>query len=207
MHFNITINVDVSEILGNTNEQKEIESNGIKQVTIANANDRKKELLEKENVRMIIKEGESDKDQETIKAIIPKGFYYVTGKPSTGLVISDKIGDDNNNSKGGNQFVWIPCNGKSGITYERTKDESTKFGLASQWAEKDKQFMQIVIVQHILKLKNVLYSLHHYVAKKNGSNEDWTTYRVNQKYYKGDINLGRRQLAKEDESKYKFYDF
>ena len=131
---------DVSEILGNTNEQKTIESNGVKQVTISNANDQEKELLKNENVRMIIKEGEGNKDEETIKAIIPKGFYYVTGKPSTGLVISDKIGDDNNNSKGGNQFVWVSCNGNSGITYERTKDESTKFGLASQWVETTKQY-------------------------------------------------------------------
>ena len=37
---------DVSEILGNTNEQKAIESNGVKQVTISNANDEEKELLE-----------------------------------------------------------------------------------------------------------------------------------------------------------------
>ena len=36
------------------------------------------------------------------------GFYYVTGKPSTGLVISDVLGDDDKNTKGGNQFVWVP---------------------------------------------------------------------------------------------------
>ncbi len=89
---------------------------------------------------MIIKEGDSTNDEETIKAVIPKGFYYVTGKPSTGLVISDKIGDDDNNSKGGNQFVWVPCNGNSGVRYERTKDESTKFGLASQWTDTTKQY-------------------------------------------------------------------
>ena len=48
-----------------------------------------------------------------VKTVIPSGFYYVSGKPSTGLVISDKFEDDDNNSKGGNQFVWIPCDGVS----------------------------------------------------------------------------------------------
>ena len=131
---------DVSEVIGSTNEQKAVEANGVKQITIANANEEEKALLENENVRMIIKEGDSTNDEETIKAVIPKGFYYVTGKPSTGLVISDKIGDDDNNSKGGNQFVWVPCNGNSGVRYERTKDESTKFGLASQWTDTNKQY-------------------------------------------------------------------
>ena len=31
-----------------------------------------------------------------MRAAVPNGFYYVTGKPSTGLVISDKFDDDNN---------------------------------------------------------------------------------------------------------------
>ncbi len=56
-----------------------------------------------------------------MKAAIPNGFYYVTGKPSTGLVISDRYGDDDNNSKGGNQFVWVPCSGDKGVTYEEKK--------------------------------------------------------------------------------------
>ncbi len=40
---------------------------------------------------------------------VPKGFYYAGGTKSTGFVISDVSGDDLNNSKHGNQFVWIPC--------------------------------------------------------------------------------------------------
>ena len=40
---------------------------------------------------------------------IPKGFYYVGGNIDTGIVISDVENDDLNNSKHGNQFVWIPC--------------------------------------------------------------------------------------------------
>lgn len=43
---------------------------------------------------------------------IPDGFYYVGGTKDTGLVISDVQGDDLDNSKGGNQFVWIPVENK-----------------------------------------------------------------------------------------------
>ena len=39
---------------------------------------------------------------------IPKGFYYVGGTKDTGVVISDMQGDDLNNTKQGNQFVWVP---------------------------------------------------------------------------------------------------
>ena len=39
---------------------------------------------------------------------IPDGFYYAGGTKEEGLVISDVEGDDLENSKGGNQFVWVP---------------------------------------------------------------------------------------------------
>ena len=41
---------------------------------------------------------------------IPDGFYYVGGSKDTGLVISDVEGDDLDNTKQGNQFVWVPVN-------------------------------------------------------------------------------------------------
>ena len=44
---------------------------------------------------------------------IPDGFYYVGGTKDTGLVISDVQGDDLDNSKQGNQFVWIPVENAS----------------------------------------------------------------------------------------------
>lgn len=44
---------------------------------------------------------------------IPDGFYYVGGTKDTGLVISDVQGDDLENSKRGNQFVWIPVEKES----------------------------------------------------------------------------------------------
>ena len=40
---------------------------------------------------------------------IPEGFYHVTGTTvDTGLVISDVEEDDLDNTKQGNQFVWVP---------------------------------------------------------------------------------------------------
>ena len=51
-------------------------------------------------------EGESEVDGVTI----PDGFYYVGGTKDTGLVISDVEGDDLDNTKQGNQFVWVPVN-------------------------------------------------------------------------------------------------
>ena len=115
---------DISEIIGNTSEQKAIEKEkGLKQVTAATATDSEdKKILSSTDsdgnakVRMIIVEETTD--NTTVKAVIPSGFYYVTGKPSTGLVISDKFDDDDNNSKGGNQFVWVPCNGGK-ATYQK----------------------------------------------------------------------------------------
>ncbi|MFR8104581.1 MAG: type II secretion system protein [Clostridia bacterium] len=50
--------------------------------------------------------------------VIPLNFYYVGGNAGTGLVISDVKGDDLNNSKGGNQFVWVPVDGTT-VKYER----------------------------------------------------------------------------------------
>ena len=84
---------------------------------------------------MIIQE-EAD---NTNRAVIPNGFYYVTGAPSTGLVVSDKFGDDDNNTKSGNQFVWVPCKGSAGVTYEKTDNADNKYGLASSW-EKYKNY-------------------------------------------------------------------
>ena len=114
---------DVSEVLGNTNEKKSIESNGLKQITAVNAKNNDKNLFTDGKIRMIIEEN----TENPSRAVIPTGFYYVKGTPSEGVVISDKFGDDDNNSKGGNQFVWVPCNGNNGVTYEKEN------GLANTW--------------------------------------------------------------------------
>ncbi len=39
---------------------------------------------------------------------VPKGFDFVGGTESTGVVISDVEEDDLDNTLGGNQFVWVP---------------------------------------------------------------------------------------------------
>ena len=125
----------ISDIIGNTNEQKAIEKEkSLTQITAANATDSEdKMILESTDsdgnakIRMIIVEETTNNGK--VKAVIPSGFYYVTGKPSTGLVISDKFDDDDNNSKCGNQFVWVPCNGSEGVVYEK------KIGLAKTWTD------------------------------------------------------------------------
>ena len=55
-------------------------------------------------------------DQEAVNIVevvpIPEGFYHVEGTTiEKGYVISDEEGDDLNNSKNGNQYVWIPVDG------------------------------------------------------------------------------------------------
>ncbi|MEI3355638.1 MAG: hypothetical protein V8R81_00885 [Clostridia bacterium] len=56
---------------------------------------------------------------------IPDGFYYVGGTKDTGLAISDAKDDDLDNSKGGNQFVWIPVENKK--DYERNTNYSNTY--------------------------------------------------------------------------------
>ena len=56
---------------------------------------------------------------------IPDGFYYVGGTKDTGLVISDVQGDDLDNSKGGNQFVWIPVENASDYVRNMSYNIST----------------------------------------------------------------------------------
>ena len=116
---------NIVDIIGNQSEKTKIENENMKQITVSTVTDddtESKKLLSTGKVRLVIEENDT-----SMKAAIPNGFYYVTGKPSTGLVISDRYGDDDNNSKGGNQFVWVPCSGDKGVTYE------AKNGLATTW--------------------------------------------------------------------------
>ena len=127
----------MSDIIGNESEKKKITGNNMNQVTISNAEKAEdKELLSNGKVRIIVEE------ENGMRAVIPNGFYYVTGKPSNGMVISDIYGDDDNNSKGGNQFVWVPCSVDKGatdatdngttVTYEKVN------GLAVTWKNRYK---------------------------------------------------------------------
>ena len=116
---------NISELMGNTDEQNQLANNGLTQITDSSL------VTENSNIRMVLEETTKN---GKIQAVIPAGFYYVTGKPSTGLVISDVPGDDDKNTKGGNQFVWVPCKrtdgGTDGVTYEKEN------GLATTWKEK-----------------------------------------------------------------------
>ena len=128
---------DLNQITGTTSEQKAIEAQNIKLKKITNAiatNEEDISLFKTGKIRAIIQEEEN----ETLKAIIPVGFYYVTGAPSTGLVISDIEGDDENNTKGGNQFVWIPCKGNGAVIYEKSENKEEKYGIATSWNEYSK---------------------------------------------------------------------
>ena len=116
----------ISDIIGNQSEKTKVEQNNMTQITVSNATEEAdKKLLSSGKIRIIIEENDS-----SMRAAVPNGFYYVTGTPSTGLVISDRYGDDDENSKGGNQFVWVPCSGDKGVTYEK------EIGLAKTWKSK-----------------------------------------------------------------------
>ena len=58
--------------------------------------------------------GDTETGETVVDGVtIPEGFYYVDGTKETGIVISDVEGDDLNNSKQGNQFVWVPVDNYS----------------------------------------------------------------------------------------------
>ena len=55
---------------------------------------------------------------------IPTGFYPVADtEKTTGFVISSVEGDDINNTKGGNQFVWVPVNQNQKLKLEISAPE------------------------------------------------------------------------------------
>ena len=124
----------MSDIIGSESEKSKINESNMKQITISTATkEEDKEMLSSGKVRLIVEE------ENNMRAYIPNGFYYVSGKPSNGMVISDIYGDDDKNTKGGNQFVWVPCsvdksatnatdNGTT-VTYEKVN------GLAVTWGK------------------------------------------------------------------------
>ncbi len=57
---------------------------------------------------------------------IPEGFYYCGGTKQEGIVISDVQGDDLENSKQGNQFVWIPVENFAEFVRQDFKEEIGK---------------------------------------------------------------------------------
>ena len=68
---------------------------------------------------------------------IPEGFYYVGGTKDDGVVISDIDGDDLDNSKQGNQFVWVPVNQNQKLTLEvESKENITEIVITQPDGEK-----------------------------------------------------------------------
>ena len=76
----------------------------------------KNEIEEEENLTILLNKGEiatersiyTDENKKSVT--VPAGYAIVSDSPNVeeGLVISDIANDDLDNSKGGNQFVWIP---------------------------------------------------------------------------------------------------
>ena len=54
---------------------------------------------------------------------IPEGFFYCGGTKQEGIVISDVKGDDLENTKQGNQFVWVPVENFEEFVRQDFKEE------------------------------------------------------------------------------------
>lgn len=75
----------------------------------------------------VIADGTIIKEVKFENVPIPNGFYYAGGDKNTGIVISDIEGDDLDNSKSGNQFVWIPVQVNQNIEIEvKSKEKLQK---------------------------------------------------------------------------------
>ena len=80
-----------------------------------NAKNRTEEAREEEQTRLDEYENKINEYanvETTNTPKVPNGFHHVEGtEVESGFVISSEEGDDLNNSKGGNQYVWIPVDG------------------------------------------------------------------------------------------------
>lgn len=125
---------------------------------------------------------------------VPNGFYLVEGTTEDeGFVISDVQGDDLNNSKGGNQFVWIPvddinvsyqkwCTG--GVDYNNSRisddilpDEIIK--KLQKWYNSDEISTENLIKESILKYKGFYIARYDAGIPENSSqiiSNDVNTY-------------------------------
>lgn len=89
-------------------EENEIEENT--EVEKPSDNNDEEEKMGTIDKGKIAKERAIYKDSHNEKAVVPQGYAVINDSPNIedGLVISDIATDDLKNSKGGNQFVWIP---------------------------------------------------------------------------------------------------
>ena len=94
-------------------QNKTVEENQIVENTIVGGTTQEEDT---ENLPVLTKKGEIAKQRSIYKdengqsVTVPAGYAVIKDSPNVteGLVISDVVNDDLNNSKSGNQFVWIP---------------------------------------------------------------------------------------------------
>ncbi len=99
-----------------TELQEELKMNGYNTTVIDNGDETLTVTFESKREYTINSDGSITIEENLGTVVegvrIPEGFYHVEGSTVTGgLVISDVEGDDLNNTKGGNQYVWIPVDG------------------------------------------------------------------------------------------------
>lgn len=92
------------------NIQENVEENIVDENTIEDEEIVKENLPEISEKGIIVEERSLYRDENNEVAVIPAGYGIVkdSGNINDGLVISDVLDDDMENSKDGNQFVWIP---------------------------------------------------------------------------------------------------
>ena len=105
---------------------------------------------------------------------VPTGFYPVEGtKVETGFVISTVEGDDLSNSKGGNQYVWIPVDGilgENNKTIENAKNGEIILG-RYVFNEEGKIDTENAVIPETLggELKTTNNATHTYAEKTIGN--------------------------------------
>ena len=113
-------------------EQPTVEENEIEENNIIDDEEIVEELPEVSEKGTIVEERSLYRDENNDEAVIPAGFAVVkdSGTIDDGLVISDVLDDDMENSKQGNQFVWIPV--ETPVLDVRSYDNDTDINNAIQ---------------------------------------------------------------------------
>ena len=113
-------------------EQPTVEENEIEENNNIEEEEVVENLPEVSEKGTIVEERSLYRDENNKEAVIPAGFAVVkdSGTIDDGLVISDVLDDDMENSKQGNQFVWIPV--ETPVLDVRSYDNDTDINNAIQ---------------------------------------------------------------------------
>lgn len=162
----ILILVIVFAILTFSKGEQQIQKNTINETEESNIEEENTVVNEieeeEENLPMLENKGEISeqrsvfKDERNKVAVIPQGYAVINDSPniSEGLVISDVADDDLKNSKGGNQFVWVPVDTPV-LDVSKCEDETDINGAISESVNKRKYPMAIKLSDG--NYKGVLY--------------------------------------------------